>query len=142
MKAGKPRRGGISSLLATVLILVVAVALVGIVWAISSGMIGTGAVKADIAIEKLDLVANGNSVVMVRNLGNVRIDSIDSVDLACDVTASPTPPTLNGPIDPGETASAAWQAGVVPGETCTLTVEATAANGANVAASSSAIVRP
>ena len=136
------RKAGISNALVAILLIVVAIAVVGITWAVVSGFLGTGSVKADIAIEKLDLVANGDSIVVVRNLGNVQIDTIDSVTLTCDVTASPTAPTISGPIDPGETATAVWSAGVVPGETCTLTIQATAVNGAGVAASSSAIVRP
>lgn len=136
---------GISPVIATILIVIVAIALVGIAWAIMSGFLGTASVKTDIAVEKLDIVANGMSVAVVRNVGNVRIDSIDEITLTCTSTGSPATPASfePGSIDPGKTATATWDAGdLVPGETCTLTIKATAANGAGVAASSSAIVRP
>jgi hypothetical protein len=142
------RKAGISGALVAILLVVVAIAFVGIAVAVLSGFIGTGAVKTDIMIEKFDLVAKGYSVLVIRNTGNVRIDTIDPANLVCDQTGTPTPPTeFSGvPIDPGKTASASWDAGgetgLVPGETCRITISATAANGAKVAASASSIVRP
>jgi len=139
------RRMGISGALVAILLVVVAIAFVGIAVAVMSGYLGTASVKTDIMVEKLDLVAKGASVVTLRNTGNVRITSIDRATLTCDQTASPTAPTidLGAGLDPGKTASATWNAGdLIPGETCRLTIEATAANGATVAASASAIVRP
>jgi hypothetical protein len=106
-------------------------------------------------VEKLDLVAKGQSVVVVRNTGNVRINGI-TAKLVCD-QSSPTPPTFplggggtgtttataSAGLDPGKTISVTWDAGnLIPGETCRLTIEATAANGATAAASASAVVRP
>ena len=138
-------RKGISPVIATLLVVIVAIALVGIFWAIMSGFLGTASVKTDIAIEKLDIVANGMSVAVVRNVGNVRITSIDEVILTCTTSESPAAPPsfdLGGGLDPGKTATATWSTVLIPGETCTLTIKATAANGAKVAASSSAIVRP
>ncbi|MEM1558531.1 MAG: hypothetical protein QXI11_08415 [Thermoproteota archaeon] len=135
---------GISPVLTTILIVIVAIALVGIAWAIMSGFLGTASVKTDIAVEKLDIVANGMSVAVVRNVGNVRIDSIDEITLTCTSSGNPAaPPSFDPtPIDPGRTATATWSTTLIPGETCTLTVRATAANGAVVAASASSIVRP
>ncbi|MEM2293553.1 MAG: hypothetical protein QXX41_09795 [Nitrososphaerota archaeon] len=137
-------RKGISPVIATLLIVIVAIALVGIAWAIMSGFLGTASVKTDIAIEKLDIVANGMSVAVVRNVGNVRISSIDEVTLTCASSGNPAAPSfdLGDGLDPGKTATATWSTVLIPGETCTLTIKATAANGAKVAASSSAIVRP
>ncbi|MEM0154050.1 MAG: archaellin/type IV pilin N-terminal domain-containing protein [Ignisphaera sp.] len=140
-------RKGISPVIATILIVILVIALVGIAWAIMSGFLGTASVKTDIAIEKLDIVANGMSVAVVRNVGNVRIKSIDEVTLTCTSSNSPTAPAntdfdLGDGLDPGKTATATWSTTLIPGETCTLTIKATAANGASVAASSSAIVRP
>ena len=137
-------RMGISGALVAILLVVVAIAFVGIAVAVLSGFLGTGSVKTDIMIEKLDLVASGYSVAVLRNTGNVRISSIDNdkVNLVCD-QSTPAPPTFTGPIDPGKTITATWDAGdLVPGETCRLTVEGTAANGAKVASSASSIVRP
>ncbi len=137
-------RLGISGALVTILLVVVAIAFVGIAVAVLSGFIGTGSVKTDIMIEKLDLVANGYSVAVLRNTGNVRINSIDYIYLTCDQTATPTAPTfaLGAGLDPGKTATSTWQTTLVPGETCRLTIEGTAANGAKVSASASSIVRP
>ena len=139
-------RKGISPVIATILIVILVIALVGIAWAIMSGFLGTASVKTDIAIEKLDIVANGMSVAVVRNVGNVRIKSIDEVTLTCTESNNPDglSPSSFDPtsIDPGKTATATWPTTLIPGETCTLTIKATAANGAKVAASSSAIVRP
>lgn len=137
-------RKGISPAIAAILLVIITIAIVGIAWAVMSGFVGTASVKTDIAIEKLDIVANGMSVAVLRNVGNVQIKSIDEVSLTCTVTGSPAAPTRFDPvpIDPGKTATATWSTMLVPGETCTLTVKATAANGAVVAASSSAIVRP
>ncbi|MCS7112334.1 MAG: hypothetical protein NZ912_08885 [Ignisphaera sp.] len=137
-------RAGISGAITTILIIIMAIAVVGIAWAVISGFIGVASVKTDMAVEKLDMVANGMSIAMLRNTGNVRIERIDEISLSCTITSSPpTPPGLDPmPLDPGKTATATWATTLVPGETCTLTVRGTAANGASVAASSSAIVRP
>jgi len=142
------KKMGISGALVAILLVVVAIAFVGIAVAVLSGFLGTGSVKTDIMIEKLDLVANGYSVAVIRNTGNVRINSIDDISLVCDQTRSPTAPSfdLGAGLDPGKTATATWDAGgttgLVPGETCRLTIQGTAANGAKVAASASSIVRP
>jgi len=136
------KKMGISGALVAILLVVVAIAFVGIAVAVLSGFLGTGSIKTDIMIEKLDVVASGYSVAVIRNTGNVRITSIGDANLVCD-QSTPTPPTFTGSIDPGKTITATWDAGdLVPGETCRLTVEATAANGAKVAASASSIVRP
>jgi hypothetical protein len=136
------KKMGISGALVTILLVVVAIAFVGIAVAVLSGFIGTGSVKTDIMVEKLDLLANGYSVAVLRNAGNVRITSINATRLVCDQTGNPTQPTFTGPIDPGKTITATWSTTLIPGETCRLTIEATAANGAKVAASASSIVRP
>jgi len=139
------RRMGISGALVAILLVVVAIAFVGIAVAVMSGYLGTASVKTDIMVEKLDLVAKGASVVTLRNTGNVRITSIDKVTLTCDQSGNATVPPIDlgtGGLDPGKTASTTWDTNLIPGETCRLTIEATAANGAKVAASASAIVRP
>jgi hypothetical protein len=149
-------KAGISGALVAILLVVVAIAFVGIAVAVMSGYLGTASVKTDVMIEKLDLVAKGQSVVVVRNTGNVRITGITAT-LTCDQTSNPTPPpfslggggagtttaTASAGLDPGKTISVTWDAGsLIPGETCRLTIQATAANGATAAASASAIVRP
>jgi hypothetical protein len=147
------RKMGISGALVAILLVVVAIAFVGIAVAVMSGFLGTASVKTDIMIEKLDLVAKGQSVVVVRNTGNVRITDITTATLTCDQTSGAKSPsfslggggtgTATAGLDPGKTISVTWDAGdLVPGETCRLTIEATAANNAKVAASASAIVRP
>jgi hypothetical protein len=146
---------GISGALVAILLVVVAIAFVGIAVAVMSGYLGTASVKTDVIIEKLDLMAKGQSVVVVRNTGNVRINSITAT-LTCDQTSNPAAPqfslggggttgtaTASAGLDPGKTISVTWDAGsLIPGETCRLTIQATAANGATAAASASAIVRP
>lgn len=141
---GNKWRKGISPAIAAILLVIITIAIVGVTWSIMSGFLGTASVKTDIAIEKLDAVANGISIAVLRNVGNVRIDEINEVDFTCTVSGSLGAPTNFGPvpIDPGKTATATWSTTLVPGETCILTIRATAANGAGVAASSSAIVRP
>lgn len=137
------KKAGISGALVAILLVVVAIAFVGIAVAVLSGFIGTGSVKTDILVEKLDLVANGYSVIVLRNSGNVKISSIDDVKLVCQgETVSATINFNPTSIDPGKTSMATFTATLIPGQTCTLTVKATAANGAMVATSSSAIVRP
>jgi hypothetical protein len=136
------RKAAISGALVAILLVVVAIAFIGIAVAVLSGFIGTGSVKTDIMIEKLDLVANGYSVAVLRNTGNVRITSINATRLVCDQSGTLAQPTFTGPIDPGKTITATWSTTLIPGETCRLTIEATAANGAKVAASASSIVRP
>ena len=139
------KKMGISGALVAILLVVVAIAFVGIAVAVLSGFLGTGSVKTDIMVEKLDLVANGYSVAVLRNTGNVRINTIDTANIVCDQTANPATPAfdLGAGLDPGKTATATWDAGgLVPGETCRLTVSGTAANNAQVAASASSIVRP
>jgi len=51
------RRMGISGALVAILLVVVAIAFVGIAVAVMGGYLGTASVKTDIMIEKLDLVA-------------------------------------------------------------------------------------
>jgi hypothetical protein len=143
------KKAGLSGALVAILLVVVAIAFVGIAVAVLSGFIGTGSVKTDIMVEKLDLVANGYSVAVLRNVGNVRVASIDSALIVCasqgeaaqaiDIKDKFSP---SSNIDPGKTSTATFQQAFVPGDTCTLTVKATAANGAEVSTSSSAIVRP
>ena len=143
--SGKISRKGISQPIVAIILVIIALVIVGIAAAIMMGFLGTAAVKTDIMVEKLDLVADGRSVVVLRNTGNVRIDSIDEVTLTCGASGSPAAPDTGEfavPIDPGKTATAIWDTSLIPGETCTLTVKATAANGAVVAASASAVVRP
>jgi hypothetical protein len=143
------KKAGISGALVAILLVVVAIAFVGIAVAVLSGFIGTGSVKTDILIEKLDLVANGYSVAVLRNTGNVRITSINSALIVCASEGSTAQGTdikdkfsPSSDIDPGKTSTATFQQAFVPGDTCTLTITATAANGAKVSTSSSAIVRP
>jgi hypothetical protein len=101
-------------------------------------------------IEKLDLVASGQSVLVIRNTGNVRITSLKDATLTCGGSPVSTTPDLKTQIsaaisnlDPGKTGAATFQLNdAVPGETCTLSITAEAANKATVAASASAIVRP
>jgi len=144
------RRMGISGALVAILLVVVAIAFVGIAVAVMGGYLGTASVKTDIMIEKLDLVASGQSVLVIRNTGNVRINSIDEAKLACGGSSTDLTSTISAAIsnlDPGKTAAAMFDlskviSGIAPGETCTLSITASAANGAKVAASASAMVRP
>ena len=145
------RRMGISGALVAILLVVVAIAFVGIAVAVMGGYLGTASVKTDIMIEKLDLVASGQSVLVIRNTGNVRIASIDSATLTCGASGTGGNSTsINVPsikdikdLDPGKTAAVTFQIqNAVPGATCTLSITGTAANGATVAASASAIIRP
>lgn len=143
------RRMGISGALVAILLVVVAIAFVGIAVAVMGGYLGTASVKTDIMIEKLDLVASGQSVLVIRNTGNVRIASIDSATLTCGAsgTGGNSTSSINvssiKDLDPGKTAAVTFQIqSAVPGTTCTLSITAKAANGATVAASASAIIRP
>jgi len=142
------RRMGISGALVAILLVVVAIAFVGIAVAVMGGYLGTASVKTDIMIEKLDLVASGQSVLVIRNTGNVRIASLKAATLTCGAGGSPTDLTSDisaaiSNLDPGKTGAATFQLkNAVPGETCTLSITANAANGATVAASASAIIRP
>jgi len=142
------RRMGISGALVAILLVVVAIAFVGIAVAVMGGYLGTASVKTDIMIEKLDLVASGQSVLVIRNTGNVRIASIDSATLTCGASGTGGNSTSINvssikDLDPGKTAAVTFQIqSAVPGTTCTLSITAKAANGATVAASASAIIRP
>jgi len=142
------RRMGISGALVAILLVVVAIAFVGIAVAVMGGYLGTASVKTDIMIEKLDLVASGQSVLVIRNTGNVRIASIDSATLTCGASGTGGNSTSINvssikDLDPGKTAAVTFQIqNPVPGTTCTLSITAKAANGATVAASASAIIRP
>jgi hypothetical protein len=143
---------GISGALVAILLVVVAIAFVGIAVAVMSGFLGTASVKTDIMVEKLDLVASGQSVVVIRNTGNVRIASLEAATLTCggsstdiDLTSEISAVIIG--LDPGKTSAATFKlsdaiSDIAPGETCTLSITANAANGAKVAASASAIVRP
>ena len=146
------RRMGISGALVAILLVVVAIAFVGIAVAVMGGYLGTASVKTDIMIEKLDLVASGQSVLVIRNTGNVRIAKIDSATLTCGASSTGSTGSSNSAsidvssikdLDPGKTAAVTFQIqNAVPGATCTLSITGTAANGATVAASASAIIRP
>ncbi|MEM3921817.1 MAG: hypothetical protein QXG25_02915 [Nitrososphaerota archaeon] len=142
VKKGLARKG-ISEALVLVLIIVVAIAIVGIVGAMLLAYPGMLGAKADMIIDKVDLVADGQSIVVVRNTGNVRIDRIDSATVACDGTQMDIADHLAAPLDPGKSSTAVFQlTDISAGQRCTITITGTAANGANVAASATAYVRP
>ena len=136
---------GISHALLVMLIIVLAVAVFGVVAAVIYGWFGATSVKVDASVTKLDLVASGDSVLMLRNTGNVRLTSA-TASMTCEQTAAPTAPTITLPgdgLDPGKSVAVVWDAGgLVPGEKCTISITGDAANGASWAASASAVVRP
>lgn len=143
MKKGLARKG-ISEALVLVLIIVVAIAIVGIVGAMLLAYPGMLGAKADMIIDKVDLVADGQSIVVVRNTGNVRIDHIDQATVTCDGTQMDIVGFFTvSSLDPGKSLTVVFPlTGTSAGQRCTITITGTAANGANVAASATAYVRP
>jgi len=139
-------KAGVSHALMVILMVVLALAIGGVVAAILMGYPGMLATKADVSIEKVDLVATGQSVIVIRNTGNVRITEL-TVTVDCESGASTTIPSsqfsIGEGLDPGKSVATTFPlSNAVPGELCTISLTGTAANGASIAASASAYVRP
>jgi len=144
VRCKNPAKTGVSYALMVILMVVISLAIAGVIAAILMGWPGMLATKAEASIEKVDLVATGSSVIVVRNTGNVRITNL-AATVYCETSGPQTAPDLNvgEGLDPGKTVAATFNLNnAVPGERCTISLTGEGANGAAIAASASAYVRP
>jgi|GEM_PF-2138279 len=145
----KRKKLGISTVLISVLLIIIALVFVGLLYTFGRGLFGGLSTTASLEITKYDIVvaSDGSALVLVevKNTGNVKIQSLDlpvitGVDNAFDGK------TWTGvPLDAGKTAyiSTTLASGLVEtGKSYPLLVTGTAANGMTVSASSSTVAHP
>ena len=128
------------------LIICMALAVTGIAFTVLTFWVGIGAVKPDIVVEKVDLVANRPSIIGLRNSGNVDILQVTKFTLECSSTTIELDPGLVPvPLKAGSSTTLAVNLssyGVAAGQLCSVHVEAVAEGGYSVAATSGpAVVR-
>ena len=145
VRCKNPAKTGVSYALMVILMVVISLAIAGVIASILMGWPGMLATKAEASIEKVDLVATGSSVIVVKNTGNVRITDL-AVTVDCEKSGQQNVLNLNvgEGLDPGKTVAETFNLGnnAVPGERCTISLTGEGANGAAIAASASAYVRP
>jgi hypothetical protein len=142
------KRLGISTILITVLLIVIALVFVGLLYTFGRGLFGGLSTTASLEITKYDIVvgSDGKALVLieVKNTGNVKIDSLDNpiiqgLTITWDGWVMPS-----GGLDAGKTAyiSASGVTGVETGKSYPLLITGTATNGMKVSASSSTVAHP
>ena len=126
------------------LIVCIALAVVGIAFAVLIFWTGIGAVKPDIVVEKVDLVANRPSIIGLRNTGNVDIIEIERIMLECSsATIEVDPGLVPTPLKVGSSTTLALDLssyGVTAGQQCSVHVKAITEGGYGVAATSGPVI--
>jgi hypothetical protein len=143
------KRLGISTILITVLLIVIALVFVGLLYTFGRGLFGGLSTTASLEITKYDIVvgSDGSALVLVevKNTGNVKIDSLD-LPVITGVADAFNGKTWTGvPLDAGKTAyiSTTLPAGSVEtGKSYPLLITGSATNGMKVSASSSTVAHP
>ena len=141
------KRLGISTILITVLLIVIALVFVGLLYTFGRGLFGGLSTTASLEITKYDITvgSDGNALILieVKNTGNVKIQSLDDPKIqGLTITWGKWTPE-NG-LDAGKTAyiSASGVTGVETGKSYPLLITGTATNGMSVSASSSTVAHP
>ncbi|MEM2178195.1 MAG: hypothetical protein QW272_05185 [Candidatus Methanomethylicaceae archaeon] len=148
---------GISTVLITVLLIIIALVFVGLLYMFSRGLFGGLSTTASLEVVKFDIIANpdGSGVINieVKCTGNVKIKNTleatiyDKTGAVVKSIASNEwdYPVADG-IDAGQTATylAPYTGGVglVAGDRYSLTIKAEAVNGMKVSVSSSTVAHP
>jgi hypothetical protein len=142
----KKKRLGISTILITVLLIVIALVFVGLLYTFGRGLFGGLSTTASLEITKYDITvgSDGSALVLVevKNTGNVKIQSLDPPKIqGLTITWGDWTPKE---VDAGKTAyiSASGVTGVETGKSYPLLITGSATNGMSVSASSSTVAHP
>jgi len=121
---------------AKILLVVAAIAIVGIATTVIMYYAGVGAVKAELLIERLDL-RRGGGIFTVRNLSNVKVLSIEKLELQCSSRVFQLDRSMIPlPMPPGGSATVAFNVDVYDGDECRLFIQATGEGGYSMVAPS------
>ena len=119
-----------------ILLVVAAIAIVGIASAVLLYFVGTGSVKVDMLIERLEL-RQGSGIATIRNVSNIRVMRVDRLELVCSSrTVELDPGMIPTPVPPGLAHTLVFRHDVDAGDSCKLFIEAEAEGGYRIAASS------
>ena len=119
-----------------ILLVVVAIAMVGIATTVIMYYAGIGAVKAELLIERLEL-REGGGILTIRNVSNVKMLSIDKLELQCSSRVFQLDRSMIPlPMPPGGSATVAFNIDVYDGDECRLFIQATGEGGYSMASSS------
>jgi len=148
----KRKKLGISTVLISVLLIIIALVFVGLLYAFGRGLFGGLSTAPALEITKFDITAgSGGGVLLieVKNTGNVRIKdnpspTISLKDLTLGVDVTPTTYSWNGlPLNAGQTAYLTCDlASAIAGHQYSLVITAEAENNAKISVSSSTIAHP
>jgi hypothetical protein len=138
---------GISTVLISVLLIVIALVFVGLLYTFGRGLFGGLSTTASLEITKYDITvgSDGNALILieVKNTGNVKIQKLDPpiIQGLSSITWGEWTPKE---VDAGKTAyiSASGVTGVETGKSYPLLITGTATNGMSVSASSSTLAHP
>jgi hypothetical protein len=145
------KRLGISTILITVLLIVIALVFVGLLYTFGRGLFGGLSTTASLEITKYDIVvgSDGSALVLVevKNTGNVKIQNLDPpvITGVADAFAGKEWVMPQGGLDAGKTAyiSTTLPAGSVEtGKSYPILITGSATNGMKVSASSSTVAHP
>lgn len=148
----KRKKLGISTVLISVLLIVIALVFVGLLYAFGRGLFGGLSTTASLEVTKFDITAGaGKGVVLieVKNSGNVRLNAPSSITLR-DITAgqdiTPQSVTWNGfPLNTGQNAYTTFELDpnqAIAGHQYSVVIVGTAENGASYSVSASTIAHP
>jgi len=149
------KRLGISTVLISVLLIVIALVFVGLLYSFGRGLFGGLSATASLEVTKFDITAgSGGGVLLIeiKNVGNVRIkDSPAPTIVLRDLTtgqdvalpANPSPSWNGLPLNAGQSAYLTCSlSGVVAGHQYSVVITAEAENNAKISVSSSTIAHP
>ena len=135
------RRGGISEVITTVLLIVVAIGLVGFVYTYATGILTRSATSSQFQVSAQIVVpagsGSGTFVATVVNSGSVAITGISlspvpPLAFAGGLSWNPPPPSKTNPMAPGlSTSATATVNSAVAGVSYSVVVIASFANGAS-----------
>jgi len=141
---------GISTVLISVLMIVIALVFVGLLYAFGRGLFGGLSTTASLEVSKFDITAGAGGGVLlieVKNVGNVRISNPPTIvlrDLTTGQDITPATYSWNGfPLNAGQSAYLTCSlSGVVAGHQYSVVITGTAENGASISVSASTVAHP
>ena len=147
----KRKKLGISTVLISVLLIVIALVFVGLLYSFGRGLFGGLSTAPALEITKFDITAgSGGGVLLieVKNTGNVRIKdnpspTISLKDLTSGADATPATYTWTGfPLNAGQTAYTTFDITAIAGHQYSIVITGVAENGASISVSASTVAHP
>jgi hypothetical protein len=123
-----------------ILMVAVSIAIVGIASAVLLYLLGVGAVKADIIVERFEL-REGSGTLTIRNVSNIKVLRVDRLELICSSKNIRLDPSIIPiPMPPGSTNTIVFEdSNINAGDSCKLFIEAEAEGGYKIAVSSAEV---